>query len=308
MFISVFSRIAIIFVVLLVGTIARWRKVLTSQTTDGLCRVALELTLPFLYFYTLSTNLTRQLFSSLLFFPLVAIILTFVSFSLSRLVSSQLKLDLSQRRTLMFLITFPNYGFLAIPLIFALFGQEGLVRVFVFNLGISFLYWTFGVAILTGAQAKGLKIFKNLVNNATIALVLGLIVGICALRIPKFILEATNLIGSSSIPLALIVVGSILAHRDYNKSVSFRTIAVLICCRLILMPALTILCIKFFFDNMSILLRAIIVLQAAMPSASTTPILTKKFGGDSQLAAQGVFFTTLFSIITVPLFISLALR
>lgn len=308
MFISVFSRIAIIFVVLLVGTIARWRKLLNRETTDGLCRVALELTLPFLYFYTLSTNLTKQLFWSLLFLPLVAVVLTFVSFFFSRLASSQLKLDSPQRRTLMFLITFPNYGFLAIPLIFALFGQEGLVRVFMFNLGISFLYWTFGVAILRGAEAKELKTFKNLINNATIALILGLIVGICALRIPKFILEATNLIGSASIPLALIVVGSILAHRDSKTSVSLRTIAALIFCRLILMPALAILCINFFFDNMSILLRAIIVLQAAMPSASTTPILTRRFGGDSQLAAQGVFFTTLFSIITVPLFISLALR
>ena len=307
MFTFVFSRIGIIFIILLVGTLARWRKVLTKETQDGLCRIAIEVTLPFLYFYTLSTNLTRQLFFSILTLPLFAILLTFVSFFLSWLVSFHLKLSSDQRRTFMFLITFPNYGFLAIPLVFALFGQEGLVRVFMFNLGITFLYWTLGVALLTGPKTKGRKVFKNLVNSATLALILGLIVGITAFKLPQFMLEASKIIGNATIPLALIVVGSMLVQTDVKKSISFKTIATLVFCRLILMPGLAILFINMF-DGLPNLLRVIIVLQAAMPSASTTPILTRRFGGDSQLAAKGVFVTTLFSIITVPLFITLALR
>lgn len=307
MFTFVFSRIGIIFIVLLVGTLARWRKVLTKETEDGLCRIAIEVTLPFLYFYTLSTNLTPQLFFSILTLPLFAILLTFVSFFLSWLVSFRLKLNPEQRRTFMFLITFPNYGFLAIPLVFALFGQEGLVRVFMFNLGITFLYWTLGVALLTGHKRKGSMVFKNLVNSATLALILGLVVGITAFKLPQFLLEASKVIGDATIPLALIVIGSMLVQTDTKRSIPFKTIATLVFCRLILMPGLAILFINMF-DGLPNLLRVIIVLQAAMPSASTTPILTRRFGGDSQLAARGVFVTTLFSIITVPLFIALALR
>ncbi len=307
MFASVFSRIGIIFVILLVGALARWCKVLTKETTDGLCRIAIEVTLPFLFFYTLSTSLTRQLLFSILVLPLFAIALTLLSYFISRLISFHLKLNFSQRCTFLFLGTFPNYGFLAIPLIFALFGQSGLVRIIVFNLGITFLYWTFGIAILTGSRVKGSRIFKNLANNATLALVLGLIVGVSTFALPQFILEASRLIGNATIPLALIVVGSILAQRDLKKTISFKTIFALVFCRLILIPSLTLLFINIF-DNLPKILGAIIVLQAAMPSASTTPILTRRFGGDSQLAASGVFFTTLFSIITVPIFLSLVLR
>lgn len=306
MFLSIFSRIGIIFIVLLVGILARRCRVLTKETTDGLCRIAIEVTLPFLYFYTLSTSLNRQLFFSILTLPLFAIVLTFASFLLSWLVSFRLKLTSQQRRSFMFLVTFPNYGFLAIPLVFALFGQEGLVRVFVFNLGITFLYWTLGVGILRG-PTKGFKIFKSLANNAMAALILGLIVGITSFRLPQFILETSKLIGDATIPLALIVVGSILAQRDSRKPVPFKAVSTLVFCRLLLMPALAILFINVF-DGLPRILAVIIVLQAAMPSASTTPILTKRFGGDAELAASGVFFTTLFSIITVPLFISLALR
>ena len=140
-----------------------------------------------------------------------------------------------------------------------------------------------------------------------LALVLGLIVGIGSFPLPKLILGVCKLIGNATIPLALIAVGSILAQKNVQKTVSLKTISALILCRLILMPALAILFINVF-DGLPKILQAVIVLQAAMPSASTTPILTKRFGGDAELAASGVFFTTLFSIITVPFFLSLVLR
>ena len=305
MFTSVLYRIGIIFAILLVGALARWHKVLSKETTDGLCRIAIEATLPFLYFYTLATNLSRELFFSIIRLPLFAIGLTFFFFFISWLASSALKLPSGHRRTFMFLITFPNYGFLAIPLIFALFGQAGLVRIFMFNLGITLLYWTLGVAILSGS--KQAKVLKNLANSAILALVLGLIAGVSGFAVPKFILEVSRLIGNATIPLALIVVGSILAQGNFKQAVSVKTISMLIFCRLILIPALTILFIKNLCD-LGPIISAIIILQAALPSASTTPILVKRFGGDGQLAANGVFFTTLFSIITVPLFISLALQ
>ncbi|MBL7084829.1 MAG: AEC family transporter [Candidatus Omnitrophica bacterium] len=307
MFLSVFSRIGIIFIILLVGALARWRKVLTKETTDGLCRIAIEVTLPFLYFYTLSTNLSAELFFSIWSLPIFAIALTLASYFIGRLISFRLKLDSNQRSTFLFLVTFPNYGFLAIPLVFALFGDEGLVRIIMFNLGITFLYWTFGVAILSGSRVKGLKVFKGLLNNATLALVLGLIAGISSLGLPQFVLETSRLLGSATIPLALIVVGSILAEKSSNKTFSFKTVFTLVFCRLILIPGLAVLFINIF-NGLPKMLAVLIVLQAAMPSASTTPILTKRFGGDSELAASGVFFTTLFSIITVPLFLSLVLR
>jgi predicted permease len=307
MFISIFSRIGIVFMIILVGALARWRRLLTQEATDGLSRLAIEITLPFLYFYTLSTNLNREIFFSIISLPLFAVGLIFLAFLLGWLFSLPLKLDRDQRATFKFLATFPNYGFLAIPLVFSLFGQEGLVVAFMFNLGITLLYWTLGVGILSGARMQGLKVFKNLLNNSVLALVLGLIVGISSFPLPKFILSVCRLIGNATIPLALIVVGSILAQKHQPGTISLKTISALILCRLILVPALAILFINIF-DGLPKILQAVIVLQAAMPSASTTPILTKRFGGDAELAARGVFFTTLFSIITVPFFLSLILQ
>ncbi|MBN2097770.1 MAG: AEC family transporter [Candidatus Omnitrophica bacterium] len=306
MFFSVFSRIGIIFIILLVGALARWRKLLSEQTTDGLCRIAIEVTLPFLYFYTLATSLNRTIFLSLWPLPLLAIGLTGVSLFFSWLFSARLKLNQKQRRTFIFLGTFGNYGFLAIPLAFALFQEQGLLWMSMFNLGISFLYWTLGVTILKGHTDKGIRIFRNLIHNATIALVLGLVVGLTSISLPRFFLETAQLIGGSSIPLALIVIGSFLAAQRRRIGYSVKIISALVFLRLIFIPLLVLLSLQMF-DHLPAILTVIIILQAAMPSASTTPILTKRFDADAELAASGVFFTTLFSIVTVPFFISLAL-
>ncbi|MFH1245625.1 MAG: AEC family transporter, partial [Candidatus Omnitrophota bacterium] len=307
MFSSIFSRIAAIFLVILVGTAARWRGVLTKDSTDGLCRVALELTLPFLYFYTLSTTLSPALFVSIAQLPLLAAGMILAAFFSSRMIAPFLHLNNDERKTFVFLCTFPNYGFLAIPLVFSLFGQQGLVMVFMFNLGISLLYWTLGIAILGGAGISAKGMFKNLANSATLGLALGITAGVCSLRIPDFILQAADSIGKASIPLALIVVGAILAHKDKKQRFAFSAVSALVIFRLVVMPLMALFIVNRV-GHLPQMLRVLIVLQAAMPSASTTPILTGKFGGDTALAASGVFFTTLFSILTVPLFITMALR
>jgi len=306
MFLSVFSRIGIIFTILAIGALARWRKILTQDTTDGLCRVAIELTLPFLYFYSLSTNLNWELFTSIWYLPVLAIILTLLSYFLTHLICWRLKLKLDERNTFLFLGTFTNYGFLAIPLVYALFGEEALVKLIMFNFGITFMYWTFGVALLSASQPKKTSVFKNLINNGTIALMLGLLVGISSIKLPEFIAESAKFVGSASIPLALIVIGSLLARKG-KKTVSPKTISALVLCRLILIPGIVVLILHYFTELPKIVI-AIIMVQAATPSASTTPILTKRFGGDAELAASGVFFTTLFSIFTLPLFLSLVLQ
>ena len=307
MFIPIFLRIAVIFVIISVGALARWRRVLDSETTEGLSRVAIELTLPFLYFYTLAANLTPQIFKDISIYPLYAAGLTLFFFALSWLASLLVKLPLAKQRTFMFLITFPNYGFLAIPLIFNFFGEEGLLKIVMFNLGITFLYWTLGVGMLSGARIKGRGIVKNLVNNSMLALILGLVVGIGPWGIPLFILESAKLIGSASIPLALIVVGSLLAQGGLKRPAAWKPLLVIVLWRLLIIPALSLILLKNCL-NLSPLVSVIIMLQAALPSASTTPILVKRFGGDAELSAQGVFFTTLLSIITVPIFLSLLLK
>ena len=181
-----------------------------------------------------------------------------------------------------------------------------------FNVGFNLLYWTLGVWTLkksnTDLSTENHSFFsssKNLINSGTIGLLCGIIVGLAAFKIPNFILESTKILGSATIPLALIVIGSIMSKGELQRLRTYqKPIILIILCRLIIIPTLALF-LTGLFGTLSPLSRAIIVLQSAMPSASTTPIFTTRFGGDPQLASAGVFAAHICSIITVPFFISL---
>ena len=46
--------------------------------------------------------------------------------------------------------------------------------------------------------------------------------------------------------------------------------------------------------------RMIIYLIAAMPVAISCSVMTERFRGDTTLAAEGIFYSTFFSLLTVP--------
>ena len=146
---------------------------------------------------------------------------------------------------------------------------------------------------------------KNLINSGTIGLLCGIIAGLAAFKILPFIMDSAGMLGSATIPLALLVVGSIMSTGKLKKLRSYKkALTLIILCRLVLVPTIVLL-VTGMLDWLPPLVRAIVVLQSAMPSASTTPIFTTRFGGDSQFASVGVFATHICSIITIPIFMSL---
>jgi hypothetical protein len=312
MFLQILSKISILFMVLFVGGLARYKRILNEDSTKALANIVLVVTLPFLYFYSLATKFTMELLKTIWTLPLFAIGLVVVAYGIARAFSYFVNLDSSGKATFTYLATFTNCGFLAIPIANALYGPEGIIRIIFFNVGFNMLYWTLGVWTLRRSNPDLLlnnaSIFSystNLINSGTIGLLCGIIAGLIALKIPNFILDSTNILGSATIPLALLVVGSIMSKGELQKLRTYkRSLVLIILCRLIIMPTLALF-VTSLFDTLTPFSRAIIVLQSAMPSASTTPIFTTRFGGDSQLASCGVFATHICSIITIPIYMSL---
>jgi len=310
MFIQVLSKISALFAVLAIGALARHKRILDEASSRTLAKLVLVIALPLLYFYSLATNFTYELLRSIWILPIFAMGMVLAGYSLAKAMSRFIRLDPPAKATFVYLATFTNCGFLAIPIASALYGSGGIIRIVFFNVGFNFLYWTLGVWTLrASSRSAGQEAvpspLKNLINSGTIGLLCGIAVGLTAVKLPDFILDSAKILGSATIPLALLVVGSIMSRGEIQKLRIYRNpILLIILCRLIVVPSLI-----FFITGccgfLSPLSRAIIVLQSAMPSASTTPIFTKRFGGDSQLASAGVFATHICSIFTVPIFISL---
>lgn len=305
MIIHVFTKVAAVFLMLAVGGLARLRRIITDEALENLCKIVLYVTLPFLFIHVLSTRCTREAISALWMAPFFAIAIIFTGFFVGRLASALLKIPKKKRDTLSFLTAFQNSGFLAIPIGFVLFGERGVLTVVMFTLGFNILYWTFGVHLMSRSNpTHKINPLKGLLSPAIIALILGIIFGITRTNLPGFFMDGSKLLGNATVPLAMLVVGAMMVSGRSKNKINIKEISAIILCRLIIVPVIFLVIAKSL-SGISDLMRSIIVLQACMPSASSSPLLAKQYNGDYDLAASGVFFTTLVSIITIPIFMGL---
>ena len=309
MFQAIISQIGILLLIVLVGVLARFWKILTEAVTRDLNKLIIGLTLPILYFYVLVAQTSREVLISSWYLPLLAVGIVLTGAILAYFCSRFISVSNPKKKTFLYLSSFTNCGFLAIPLALFLFGQEGVIRVVIFNLGFSVLIWTLGVSILRGGPAPfcrgtgGILKRCGVFNPGTVALALGFLGVALGVKLPYIIDGAFGLIGGITIPLAMLVIGGILAGQRFHKKEAVKLIIPLVLIRLLIIPALALGIGKLFSFPPPVL--GIFVLQAGMPSASTTPLFVQRYGGDPDLAGSGVFFTHLLSIVTVPFWISL---
>lgn len=120
--------------------------------------------------------------------------------------------------------------------------------------------------------------------------------------IPEMVLKPIRMVGDCTLPLAMFVVGGSLALielRNVDKKAMFFMVLV----KLIMLPALGLfLAIKFRFPE---LLGLLIIMQLAVPPATSLSVITRHYKKDDLLISQGVFIGHLISLITLPLFLSL---
>lgn len=190
-----------------------------------------------------------------------------------------------------------NYGFLAVPVVEILWGSSAVALLFVHNIGVEIAIWSVGVMILSGEK----KIpWKHLLNGPIIAISTALL--LVALKLDDNITGAPrstiSMIGIGAFPIAILMTGASIADLAGTEKPSWKIAATAGIIRLLLIPAIIILCAKFI--PMSTELRQILLVQAAMPAALVPILLARIYGGQPSVAVQVVIATTLLSLITLP--------
>lgn len=211
------------------------------------------------------------------------------------------------KRTFALTCAVQNYGFLAIPVLVPLFGERPLGVLFLYGMGIELAIWTVGIMTLQGCTGSS---WRSLLNGPTVALLVGL-----ALHhahgeqwIPAPIHSTFAVLGQCAVPMALFSIGATMAAEIKNTAWTYHTGTLVgaAFCRLALFPAL-MLAITAALPT-STELRMVMVVQAAMPSAVFPVILAKLYGGHPLTAVQVIVFTTILSVLTMPLALTLGQR
>ncbi len=220
-------------------------------------------------------------------------------------------------RVVRFASVFGNCGYMGLPFLEALFGLDSPVMldaavfIAVFNL----FNWTIGIYLISGDKSC-VKLKKAILNPPMIALIVSL---------PLFFIFKQSIFslgaeGSTTAyllgklewvfdvlskivtPISMTVLGIRLSEMNFksvfvNKYAYFASAFKLIACPIIAMLIL------FPFVKMGLDTGIFIALSFAfsMPCATSALLFSEQFGGDPHTASASVLFSTVASIITVPL-------
>ena len=291
-----------LFLIILVGVYAAKKRIITKEINKGLTNILIKITLPCLvvssFIFDLSDELKDNIIRCFIYSPLVLIISIVISYILLIPIKGEKKIIIQ------FANVFSNCGFIGFPIVFSIYGNEGVIYASIFNLFFTAFLWTYGVILFNG-KMKREDIKKVLLNPAIVAVFIGLIIMIFGFDIPSVLSSTLDLVGNMTSPLSMIIVGVILGNAKIISYLKDKTIYYSAFLKLIIMPCILILISRLLKDT-SLVIKTLIIVTA-MPAAAMTSILAESFDKESEYSAVIVFITTLFSVITFPILLNFIL-
>ena len=295
----VLDQSIIIFLLIMIGFIARKKSIVTDDMIKTFTDFVMKVTLPLFIIVSMDNEFSKDkiVFSGMII--LISIFTYIFKVFLSKLFIKYTKpLDI-QKGVYRFLIIFSNAGFMGYPISYAVYGDDGIFYAAMLNISYNVLVWTLGVSLLSkDSSKKGGKFKEVLMNPGIFSVFIGLIIFLTPLTIPKILSEPMSMVGNMTTPLAMIVVGGILGGTKIGGAFKNKRLIAASFIRLLVTP-LFILFVLIPL-NLPKIVIGITVIVDAMPCAANTAIFARKYNADYCLASQGVFLSTLMNIVTTP--------
>lgn len=299
----VLTRLVVVFAAMAAGFIAVKCRALDQSAGTALSRSVVYIFNPCLM---LSSALTSErIFSNEEIYAFSGIAVACYAFLIatSFLVTKLLRVPKKQDGLYRFMYIFSNIGFFGLPVISALFGAQATFLVTIFNIPFQLLTFTYGITLVSGSKRK-LHV-KMLAHPMIISSLFAYAVYLLRIDLPQPVIESVKFIGQAGSPVAMVVVGVILARAPLKKVFANPRLYGLIALKMVLVPALVLLILRAIFPEggNADLIVSVAVTVMAMPIAANAAILSTQYGGDAEDAACGVFLGTMLSAATIPLLI-----
>ena len=283
------------------GTLARWRNWLKAEAEESLLKLVINVLFPCLMLHSVLGNRALLQPGNVLLPPFVGFGTMVGGFGLGYLVGRAVGLKQGRGlRTFAFAVGVYNYGYIPIPIINEFFGGGTLGVLFVHNVGCDLAVWTVGVIILAGTSWR--ESWRRALNAPAVTIVVALTLNVLGAGdwMPARLLDGIGVLGACAVPLGLIIIGGSLFDylRKPRDLVDRRVTIPAVVLRLGVLPCCFLL--LAWWLPVSIELKRIMVVQAAMPAGVTPLVISRHFGGQPLTAAQVVLSTTAIGLFIIP--------
>lgn len=233
-----------------------------------------------------------------------------VSLVVAFVLTAAMRTPAAARGSFRFAIAFGNCGFIGLPIISAILGEDALLYAAIVLIPANIALYGVGPLLTMPADASAAERSKRPVaarlrsmlsslkspTLAASALVLVFaLLGITDLGVAG---DALSIVGQMATPLALLITGSSMAHYRVREMVGEPRAYGAAIGRLFIVPLACIATVQLM--PLSTFARAVLVLDCSMPVATTGSLFCLKNGCDTRPMMQVTFLSVILSIASIP--------
>ena len=201
-------------------------------------------------------------------------------------------------------VSFANGGFIGIPLVTNILGAENVFFLSAYFVCFWVLNYTYGIYRIS--EDKSLVSLKKILGNpGIIAIIVGFLIFISPVKLPKIVYDAFNFIGNTNTPIAMIVLGTYIAESGLTTLFTNKRTYFICFIKLIVIPLIMVGIYKLLPSSLNDIKKVLLIAMSA-PVAVTVSMFSQIYGKDYKYAAQLVGLSTLLSLVTIPLIMHIA--
>ncbi|GFP74417.1 AEC family transporter [Clostridium fungisolvens] len=300
----VLKQMIILFILMIVGYLANKKKIMNTESDKLFSKLIVNITCPALIIYSVVSGEHLKDNKIIIYIFIVAILYYILIPIIAKLLIIIFRIKKNVVTLYESILIYSNIGFMGIPVVSIIFGKNAVLYISIFMSIFNISIFTYGI-FLFGKDlnvVKSKKSFiniKNFYNPGITSAVMAIAIYLMNISIPEVILEPIRMVGNITTPLAMLVIGSTLANFSIRNSIKEKWIYIFIIIKLLILPIIVWFVSRFFISDK--LLLGILVIVSGMPVASNVVMMSNEYGGDQNFITKGVFFSTLFSVVTIPI-------
>ena len=294
-----FQKIASLFLCLGAGFLLVKLKMVKSADSRILTILCIYLILPCVIIQAFQLDLTAEVRQGFVFALVLSLAVNIVLLLVARALGRLLKLKAIEQAALVF----SNATNLNFPLIIAIMGNEWIVYASAFVCVQLLMVWTIGVSMIRGQNAANWK--KILFNCNLVSVMIGILLMVTGIRLPKIVADAMSLTSPMLGPLSMVMIGMMLAGIDLKAAFSDKRVYLVTFLKLIVVPGIVLLLLKLCgvadIVGKGVSLTYLVFLAVIAPTGVIVPQLSQLYDRDAEHAGAINVVTTLLCIATMPL-------
>lgn len=302
-------QLVVLFITLAVGYVGIKRHVIRQSFAEGLADFVIKITLPCMMIASVLNTTVQVSTSDTLRIALFSALAYGLAVPVGYLTARALGYAPRDRGLIMYMMTFPNVGFMGFPVMHAIFGPDALIYTVIANIVFNIMNFTLGIALIKMSSPDAAMKRKGsprdrydwLLKPGVVASILALILYFLKLPIPDVLVETVDLIGSATTPLAMLFIGMSLAKIPLRRVFSDWRLYPFAAVQLIVYPLLMMLLYRVLPGNA--LEGGVLTMLVAMPVATTGVLFAQTHDANLELATKGTFMTTLLSLLSIPVLV-----